>query len=570
MAYFLKKTKNKKGTYLQIYLSFYDPARGHAAHKSFKPIGYVHELIEQGIENPVSHFKDEVNRLNLEFNTSQDNKKTKLISDESPEKFLGYFPLKSINDSLGVKPHFDILKSSYGIDYDAFEILEALVYSRIVKPCSKRKTFYEVVPQLFNKFSFSKSQMYNAIEFYGQEYQKIIQIYNHFVQSHFDLDNSINYFDCTNFYFEIDREDNLRRKGPSKENKREPIVGMGLLLDKNQIPIGMNIYPGNESEKPKLDEVINDIKNSQDIKGKTIRVADKGLNSAKNIVSALNKGDGYIFSKSVRQLPQIEKKWVLSENDYEKVCNAQGEILYLKKSCVDDFPYTIDTVDGKKKTVLLKEKRVVVYSPKLARKKRQEIYKQVDKAKKLRASEAKKSEYGDSSKYVTFESIDTSGNTTNKKVKVTLNEKSINEALSLAGFNLFVTSEVEFDDQYICETYHNIWRIEESFKVMKSYLDARPIFHQKEDSIKGHFTICYLSVLLMRLFQFKVLDNCYSSEELIKFFRDLRVIKVSSNQYINISKSSEFIKDISSKTKLPLQSYYLNNTQIKKVLKYRF
>ena len=143
----------------------------------------------------------------------------------------------------------------------------------------------------------------------------------------FSFDTSHTYFDCTNFYFEIDKEDDFRKNGPSKENRKSPIVGMGLLLDANQIPIGMKLYPGNESEKPIIRNIIDDLKKRNNISGKTIQVADKGLNCAENIMHALKAGDGYIFSKSVKKLPEIEKTWLLLDNDYRNVKNNKGKLL---------------------------------------------------------------------------------------------------------------------------------------------------------------------------------------------------------------------------------------------------
>ena len=145
----------------------------------------------------------------------------------------------------------------------------------------------------------------------GLKIEKIIEIYNHQIQQRFSFDTSRTYFDCTNFYFEIDKEDDFRRKGPSKENKKEPIVGMGLLLDAHQVPVGMKLFPGNESERPLIRSIIDDLKKRNHISGKTIQVADKGLNCAENILHALKAGDGYLFSKSVKQLPETEKTWVL-------------------------------------------------------------------------------------------------------------------------------------------------------------------------------------------------------------------------------------------------------------------
>lgn len=570
MAYFLKKTNNKKGTYLQIYESYYDPERKAGAHRSYRPIGYVHELQATGIEDPISFFKDEVQKLNQEFRNKKQSEKYRQISEESPEKFLGYFPLKNLNDSLGCKKYIDLMQTATNFRFNVFDMMSALIYARTVHPCSKSRTYDEVIPKLFEKYGFSLNQLYDGLEYIGSEYEKVIEIFNHQVSRKYPFDISHTYFDCTNFYFEIDREDDFRLKGPSKENRKEPIVGLGLLLDAKQIPVGMKMYPGNESEKPVLRNIIDELKQRSHISGRTIRVADKGLNCFNNILYALKSGDGYIFSKSVKTLPETEKTWVLLGNDYKDVTDQKGEVLYRIKECVDDFPYSYTDEAGQRKTIRLTEKRIVTYNPKLAEKQKFEINKQIEKAKKLRACEAKKSEYGDSAKYVTFISADKKGEKTDGKIKVELNESAIEKAKQLAGYNMIVTSETRMPASEIYAAYHNLWRIEESFRMMKSQLDARPVYLQKEDTITGHFLICYLVVLLTRLLQIYVLNDKYCTEEIFDFIRDYRVAQVSERKYINLTRRSSFIKDLTALTGLPLTSYFLGNEDINKMLSHRF
>lgn len=571
MAYFLKKTNNKKGTYLQIYSSFYDPERGHTAHKSYKAIGYVHELQATGIDDPVSFYKEEVIRLNQEVKAEKNVKKAKQISDDSPEKLIGYFPMKNINDKLSVKKYIDLMQTATDFRFNVFDMISALVYARLVHPCSKSKTYDEVIPKLFDSYDFSLNQLYDGLEYIGCEYEKIIEIYNHQIQQMYKFDTSHTYFDCTNFYFEIDKEDDFRKKGPSKENKKEPIVGLGLLLDANQIPIGMKLFPGNQSEKPIIRNIIDDLKKRNSVSGRTIQIADKGLNCAENIYHALKNGDGYIFSKSVKQLPETEKTWVLLDNDYRDIRNANGDVLYRIKECIDEFEYKFKDADsGKEKKFKITEKRIVTYNPKLAKKQIYEINKEVEKARLLKASQAKKSEYGDSAKYVLFTTTDKKGNETDGKIKVTINEELIRKSLELAGYNLLVTSELSMSDNAVYDAYHNLWRIEESFRIMKSQLDARPVYLQKEDTIIGHFLICYLAVLLTRLLQFKVLKNNYCSEELFEFVHDFRVAKISDRKYINLTRGSSFIKEFAAICNLPLTSYFLSDGEIKKMLSHRF
>ena len=570
VAYFLKKTNNKKGTYLQIYESYYDPARKSGAHRSYKPIGYIHELQAGGIDDPITFFNDEVQKLNQEHKKNKQTEKNRQITEESPEKFLGYFPLKNLNDSLACKKYIDLMQTATNFRFNVFDMMSALVYARLVHPCSKSKTYDEVIPKLFERYDFSLDQLYSGLEYIGSEYEKIIEIFNHQISHKYKFDTSHTYFDCTNFYFEIDKEDDFRLKGPSKENRKEPIVGLGLLLDANQIPIGMKMYPGNESEKPVLRNIIDDLKQRNHISGRTIQVADKGLNCFNNILHALKSGDGYIFSKSVKTLPETEKTWVLLENDYVDVKNTKNEVLYRVKECVDDFSYSYVDANGSRKSLKLTEKRIVTFNPKLAEKQKYEINKQVEKAKKLKSCEAKKSEYGESSKYVTFISTNKKGEKTDGKIKVELNEEAIENAKKLAGYNMIVTSEIHMAASEIYAAYHNLWRIEESFRIMKSQLDARPVYLQKEDTITGHFLICYLAVLLTRIFQIHILKDNYGTEEIFDFIRDFRVAQVSERKYINLTRKSTFITDLSVITGLPLTSYFLGNEDINKVLSHRF
>lgn len=571
MAYFLKKSNYKKGTYLQIYESFYDPERKGGAHRSYKALGYVHELQANGIDDPIAFYKEEVLKLNQELKAAKDAKKVRQISDDSPEKLIGYFPMKNINDKLSVKKYIDLMQTATDFRFSVFDLISALVYARLVHPCSKSKTYDEVIPKLFDSYEFSLNQLYDGLEYIGCEYEKIIEIYNHQIKQMYRFDTSHTYFDCTNFYFEIDKEDHFRKKGPSKENRKEPIVGLGLLLDANQIPVGMKLFPGNQSEKPVIRNIIDDLKKRNSLSGRTIQIADKGLNCAENIFHALKNGDGYIFSKSVKQLPETEKTWVLLPNDYRDVKNVGGEVMYRIKECVDEFQYKFkDSDTGLEKKFRITEKRIVTYNPKLAKKQIYEIHKEVEKARLLKASQAKKSEYGDSAKYVIFTAADKKGNETDGKIKVSMNEELIKKSLELAGYNLLVTSEISMSDKDVYDAYHNLWRIEESFRIMKSQLDARPVYLQKKDTIIGHFLICYLAVLLTRLLQFKLLKSNYCSEDLFDFVHDFRVARISDRKYINLSRGTTFIKEFSTICNLPLTSYFLSEGEIKKMLSHRF
>ena len=567
MAYFLKKTKNKKGLYLQVYESHWDPGRGHTVNRSVRAIGYEHELRESGIADPVSHFRAEVDAMNAERRAARDRERAREIGPEPAERHLGHFAIKAVDEALGVASDLAYLQVPSGFRFSLADLLSSLVYARCVAPCSKSRTFHDVLPLMEGvSADFSLDQLYDGLAYLGEEHEKVVEIYNARVAGLFPRDTSTTYFDCTNFYFEIDREDDLRKKGPSKERRAEPIVGMGLLLDADCIPIGMSVFPGNESERPQLREVVGRLKERHAIAGRTVRVADKGLNCADNVADAVLAGDGYVLSRSVKTLPAKEREWALSDAGWEDVVDGAGNLLWSHKEATGDFEYRVTGADGRKRAVRLPEKRVVTYSPKLARKQTWEINRQVEKARALRLAAAKRSEYGDSAKYVTFAPVDGEGEVRDDaRVVATLNREAIRRAKSVAGYNMIVTSETGMSAEEICDTYHNLWRIEESFRVMKSELDARPVYLQRRSSITGHFLVCYLAVLLMRLLQVKVLGDEFCSEEVVSLFRGLNVCQASERRYVNVSRRTPIIERLAERTGLPLLHFNLTKGDVKAI-----
>ena len=306
------------------------------------------------------------------------------------------------------------------------------------------------------------------------------------------------------------------------------------------------MYPGNESEKPYIRKVIEEMKQRHNVSGKTIQVADKGLNCARNIYAAVKEAnDGYIFSKSIhgKNLSEKEKKWVLLENDtnvFSNYTDERGNISFRLKSCIDSFDYSFKEIDpetGKESVTRfsIREKRIVSYNPNLAKKQRLEIMKMVDKASKFSTyKNIAKDEPGDCAKYVDIITKDSAGKTI--KPIIGLNKSKIDEDLKYAGYNLLVTSEVDMEPLQVYKTYHSLWKIEESFRLTKSYLDARPVYLQKKETIYGHFLICYLSLFLLRVLEIKCFKNKINSYDLINFMRDFRVVNKGDNTYINISR----------------------------------
>ena len=576
MAYYLRKEKKKKGTYLQMYESHWDKEKKQPRSKSVMAFGYVQDLISDEIPDPVAYYTDFVAKKNEERSAAFA-EETRPRAFASPVEYhLGHFLLNTLLEELNVKETMDILASQMRFQFSVYDMIAQLIFSRVIYPCSKSKTVSAVFPHLYGSSPISEDQVYDGLSFIGASYKKYIELFNHSYEQHYQRDFRNVFFDCTNYYFEIDLPCEDKQKGPSKENRRDPIIGQALLLDADLVPLAMQMYPGNESEKPYIRKVIEDMKSRHKIAGKTVQVADKGLNCARNIYAAVKEAnDGYIFSKSVHgnNLSEKEKKWILLENDknvWENYTDKDGKPLYRLKSCVDSFSYQLKETDpetGREivKTFSVTEKRIVSYNPALAKKKAAEIMKMADKA--LNYTTHKKitrEELGDSAKYVRIISKDKN----EKKVTpvIEIDQDKLKEDLKYAGYNLMVTSELDMEPLQIYQTYHSLWKIEESFRITKSYLDARPVYVQKKETIYGHFLICYLSLFLLRVLEIKVFRNKINSYDLIHFIRDFRVVKNKDGSYINISRNQTVNEKVKGLTGLiNLDALYLSETEVKNI-----
>ncbi len=571
MAYFLKKSNTKKGVYLQIYESYRNREKKETSHRAIKSLGYVADLASEKVPDPISHYQGEVKKMNRERRKEMEETRAKTIGSD-PTRNLGYFLIKSVFGTLKVEPHLNLLAKIAGKPYDLNEAITSLVSARIVSPCSKLKTMEEVIPSFLEPARFSSDQLYDSIlPFIGDERERILEIVNHAFAKKYGRKTDSVFFDGTNYYFEIDREKGDRRKGPSKESRSDPIISMGLLLDAEQIPLAMKMFPGNESEKPVMRETIREMKEKNGIAGKTIQVADKGLNCAKNICEAIESGDGYIFSQSIKRLPEKERKWALLESGgtrWTEVKDGDGALLYRYKSCIDEFPYRAAGGTNSQATVNLRQKRVVIFNPSLAEKKRYEINRLIEKARALNGYQAKRKEYGDAAKYVSFKAVSNDGEVLDDTVVMaTIDQSRVDEDLRLAGYSLIVTSETKMKAEEIYRVYHRLWRIEETFRTLKSELDARPVYLQRQDSIYGHFLICYLAVFALRVLQIKEFKDEIHTNEIISFVRSLKVLK-NGETYINLG-SKDKVKRINDRLGLNLTNYFLTDKAIKKVLNFK-
>lgn len=514
MSYFLKKTTVKGRVFLQISQSFYDPQKKTSSNRVYEKIGYLDKLLEQGIKDPIATYTKKIAKLNKERNEKLEQEKEEKISENNTKNF-GYFLVKAMFNTLGLQRELEAMKRFFKGKYPISKLVEMLTYCRCILPASKKKTFESVMPTLYEKYDLSLCQIYDGLDFLGQYYLDFIEIMNEQIKHVFNRNTKHVFFDCTNYYFEIDYPLEDKQKGPSKENRHDPIIGQALLLDSDSIPLAMKMYPGNESEKPKIRELIKQMKKQNSIAGRTIQIADKGLNCGQNIYEALKNGDGYIFSQSVYMLEEKEQLWVTLKNDYKEVCDEKGNILYKYKSCVDEFPITIKDENGNKIKTTVKQKRVATFSPSLYEKKRIEITKLIEKAQKNIGSGFKKEDFGECGKYLVFKDAD------GKTVPPTFNLDKVKKDLHLAGYNVLITSEINMSPKEIYSAYHKLWKIERCFRTLKTELDSRPVYLQTKHKIYGHFLICYYALTMVRLLEEKVLKNLFTTSEIFDMIQSL-------------------------------------------------
>ncbi len=573
MGYFLRQEKKKNRVYLQMYETYWDKDKKQARSKCVKSFGYVDELTSNDIPDPVAYYKDYVNKEEKKRLASWADDTRPRAFNQPIEFYAGHFLISSLISELGVKEDIDLLASTRKFRFSIYDMLCQLIYARIIFPCSKSKTVSHVFTNLYKGVQISEDQVYDGCQFIGGSYKKYIELFNHCYEQFYKRNFNTVYFDCTNYYFEIDLPFEDKQKGPSKELKPDPIIGQALLLDANLIPLGMQMYPGNQSEKPFIRKQVEEMKQRYKVTGRTVQVADKGLNCARNIYAAVKESnDGYIFSKSIHGtgLSGKEKQWLLLEdsaNVFTDYLDSNGQLLYRIKSCVDDFTYSFedeDPITGKKisTSFTVREKRVVSYTPSLAKKQKAQIMKQVEKASNYTTyKKLARQDLGDATKYLNMEAIDKDG----KKIapKTTLNQAKIDEDLRYAGYILIVTSELEMTPNQIYTTYHNLWKIEESFRITKSYLDARPVYVQKKETIYGHFLICYLSLFLLRVLEVKCFNNKINTYDLINFIRDFRIVTNSRGTYTNISRCQSINEKVKSLTGLSnIDALYLTEKEV--------
>ena len=543
---YLKKTPNAQGRIrLSIVDNYYDKQKKCSRQKTIESIGFLDEL-EKIYEDPISHFQKRVELLNQQKKEKQAPinftfyDSDRLCIGDNLRKNFGYAAFSKIYHELRLDTFFNNRQRHTKESYDANTIMKMLVYSRLLAPASK-KASYDNRDQFFEKTDYSLDDVYRCLTFLNKHKENLQVWINDKIKEQYGRDTSLIYYDVTNYYFETDEQTDLLRKGVSKEHRPNPIVQMGLFMDNNAIPITYELFAGNTNDCLTYRPNFGRIKKQFDL-GRVISVADKGMTTGDNIWYTINTPtkDGYVFSMSIRGADKSIKEYVFDENGYEWL----GEE-YKRKSRLCPRTILVTSNNGKKIKKQVDEKQVVFWSQKYATRAKAERETALAKARDLAkhpGNYTRATSYG-AAKYVKKVEYDKeTGEILTASSILDINEDLIREEEALDGYYMLLTSEMDTPDDKIIDMYRGLWRIEESFKITKSELEARPVYVWTNEHIEAHFLTCFVALTLSRILEMK-LEHKYSAGRILESLSKASCSLIQQNYYM-FDYFDEVLKDI--------------------------
>lgn len=478
--------------------------------RTIKSFGYLEDKQDQ--ENFMEmvaefdkNFKKDQAPLRIEVPSN-----AKMYTETNRLQNYGYKFLESIYDQLDIGSFIDDCTNSGKQDYSTRDIFKYLVLRRILSPdsiraaCQMKNNFYGM------DTDFSLQDVYRSLDRCADFEIGLQRHLNEKVKSLIGRDLSYAFYDVTNYFFEIDfsdEDDGFRKKGVSKEHRVDPIVAMGLFMDANGLPISMSLFAGNTSDSVTLSPVMKEVKASYGL-GRLIVVADKGLNSSKNIDEIVNNGDGYVVSQVLRGTK--------GKRYHEQIFDKSGYIENAEKT----YRYKLFTEEyigkdkeGNKET---RKRSVLLYWNKaeaeMSGKKREEKLSKAECSVRNNVYGIKKGV----EEYTKEDVVDKETGEVLENIKKlrSVNRKKAEEDALYDGYFCIITSEMAYDERKIREVYGGLWRIEQSFRILKSDLYARPVFVSKDKHIRAHFLICFTALLIVRIFQLRMGKKALSAERI--------------------------------------------------------
>ena len=546
MRVITSKSKNAESFYIS---KGYINDKGVSTSVIVRKLGTLKDLLpEHGPtrDDVMAWAKEEARLETLKYKQEQENKSIQITFhadrqlDYEKQVFYrgGYLFLQSIYYQLHIDKICRKLKSKYKFKYDINAILSDLVYARILEPSSKRSSF-KAASEFLEKPSYELHDVYRALDVLGNECDLIqSEVYknSHFLGSRND---KVLYYDCSNYYFEIEQEDGSKKYGKSKEHRPNPIIQMGLFMDGDGIPLAFSLFPGNANEQTSLKPLEKKVLGEFGCQ-KFIYCSDAGLGS-EDIRSYNHMGKrAYIVTQSIKKLKKEEKEWALNPQGFKRVSDdtpvditklpADDKGLYYK-----DEPYT---------TKKLHQRLIITYSPKYAIYQKTLRDKQVERTQKMLDSGNTKKNRKNPNDPARF--IETTASTKEGEVADIhhyLDENKIAEESQYDGLYAVCTDLLDDEVGDILKVSEGRWQIEECFRIMKTDFSARPVYLQDENRIKAHFLICFLALIIYR-FLTKKLESKYTCEELLDTLKTINFVEVQEQGFIPTYKRESITDDL--------------------------
>ena len=540
------KSKNAESFYIS---KGYVNDKGVSTSVIVRKLGTLKELLpEHGPtrDDVMAWAREQARIETLKYKQEKEEKQIKLtfhagrLLDYHKQTFFrgGYLFLQFIYYQMQMNKICRKLKQRYKFKYDINAILSDLIYARILEPCSKRSS-YKAASEFLEKPSYELHDIYRALDVLGAECDMIqAEVYKN---SHFmgERNDKILYYDCSNYYFEIEQEDGSKKYGKSKEHRPNPIIQMGLFMDGDGIPLAFSLFPGNANEQTSLKPLEKKVLGEFGCQ-KFIYCSDAGLGS-ESIREYNHMGErAYIVTQSIKKLKKEEKEWALSPQGFKRVSDDKPvDITKLpeddKGLYYKDEPYT---------TQKLHQRLIITYSPKYALYQKSIRDKQVERAQKiLDSGNAKKNRKNpnDPARFIGKMAVTKDGEAAN--IKQYLDEDKIADEAQYDGLYAVCTDLLDDGIGDILKVSEGRWQIEECFRIMKTDFSARPVYLRDENRVKAHFLICFLALTVYRYLE-KKLDSKYTCEELLDTLKAMNFAGIQEQGFIPLYRREKITDDL--------------------------
>ena len=563
----LKITKSKNAASLYV---IKDVIRnGKRTTKIVEKLGTLEELKKKlKNEDPIEWSKKYIKNLNDQekIHTRKiiiEKSQNKLIEREKQTLYnCGYLFLEKIYYELKLNNICEEISQKYQFKYDLNSILSNLIYTRIIEPSSKLSSF-EASKKFIEQPNYELHDIYRSLEVISRETEFIeAEVYKNSLDV-VNRNTKILYYDCTNYFFEIEQAEGLKQYGLSKENRPNPITQMGLFMDGDGFPLAFNVNSGNTNEqttlKPLEKQIIKDFELS-----KFVVCTDAGLASNENRKFNNIQNRSYIVTQSLKKIKGHLKEWALSPEDWHTInlnkkinlndidSSGDNEEIYYKERWINE--------NG------LEQRLIVSYSPKYAEYQRSVRNRQIERAQNLINNPTKisKNRQDDPKRFIKSASVTNDGEIASKKV-FSLNTTAIEKEEEFDGFYAVCTT-LEDDISEIIKINKRRWEIEESFRILKTDFKTRPVYLKRDDRIKAHFTTCFLSLLIYRILEHS-LNEKYTNEKIISTLREMNLAYESEEGYIPLYTRNDITDDLHEKYEFRTDYEITTENKMKKILK---